>query len=329
METNNKSDVYKYVQPDYLPFVTEKDYLIEGYQKRVFGFHSQEYLHKEDNPRRHLGVLGLIFYKPRRQPVQWLTVNIAPVPGEKGNLYELPITGHVEFRDFLAVYGQDMPEEPYMNKAVWAEAFTRQFHEKTRNVDVVDHYRLYKNANYSLSAFYNDIPLKKCGNNLESSAFITYELTEEEARKITAGKLPIRWVSFTQLYYEHKYYPACFANSIRRVLHYIGKKNEVDIEQLLRGSVKECYYFEDTSFDTKKYVIHTGGPYQSPAGPSTDESDYYEIAEERYDFYGTLDQAREKAREIVKRETKDAPLYEYCIKSLVYWITDELGTPYV
>jgi hypothetical protein len=77
----------------------------------------------------------------------------------------------------------------------------------------------------------------------------------------------------------------------------------------------------------RNYIICTGSPDENPNKDYTsDESDYYELGVREYDFYGTLDEAREKGAELAnKREERD---YRRHYISVSYWIKDENGTFY-
>lgn len=339
------------IQPDYLPFVTERDYNYEGTsQKRIFNFLPYDMLHQEDRPRRHLSVLGLFYYKIPKTPIRWLIINknhdFQSFPNATGNnktypLYDLSLIDHVEYQDVVSIYGEDnLPEEPYMKKEIWIEAFARLFKERIGNIGTLDAQRLHYHNNYTGFTFADDIPVKLCGNNLESSAFITYQLTEAEMQKISIyGRCklddkvmyPTRWMTYSELLREYQSEPECFDTGLRRVLNYFKKFkfNEQKVEQEVTGIINPANYYTSTPSYSRTYTIHIGGPYQNPTAPFTDESDYYEVPEEKYSFCGTLGNAREKARQIVAKEEKGNYLFEHDIKSLSYWITDENETVYL
>lgn len=338
----NKELVFNTIQPNHLPYVTEKYYSYEmTLRNRIFNFLPYETINQKDCPLRHLGVVGLLYYKAKGMPVKWLIINKKSAgSGSLKNseryeaFYDLPVTGHVEYQDFASVYvNRVMPEELYMTKEIWMEAFKRLYKEKVENLASIDQQKL----NYTGCAFNDDIPIELHRNNIEYSELITYEITDED---IVYGKFKldnkarysVRWVTYSQLLYEYKLGIDLFDTGLKRVLNYFMKHkySEQEIEREIMDITKaRDYYYTATSWDSKSYIIHTGGPYQSPAGPFTDESDYYEIPEGRYTFWGTLDEARKRAEQIVENKTDGDALFKFGIKSLNYRITDENGTVYI
>jgi len=66
------------------------------------------------------------------------------------------------------------------------------------------------------------------------------------------------------------------------------------------------------------YFICTGTYYESP-DYCGDESDYYSIGIESTKFYGTLEEARDLARDLRRKRSED---YERNLVSVYSWITD-------
>ena len=72
------------------------------------------------------------------------------------------------------------------------------------------------------------------------------------------------------------------------------------------------------------YTLCTGGPYEDPDHWG-DECDFYALGVRNYRFYGTLEQAKEKARQLAQERESHDSRAEYGIISVNGWVLDEQG----